>query len=92
MGTRSRPGQGVRLQELLLVADNASYTRGRAWKPSSDLRGRPLSPELKTLCPSHDDSVAKVTAAAKAAREAGVILPHAQRHYVRSAKASAIPE
>ena len=33
----------------------------------------------------------KVTAAAKAARDAGVILPEAESDYVEKARASAIP-
>jgi hypothetical protein len=50
------------------------------------------SAELKKLYPSHDAYVAKVTAAAKAVREAGVILPHAESDYIQRAKGSAIPE
>jgi hypothetical protein len=54
---------------------------------------QPFPPaKLKKLYPSHDAYVAKVAAAAKAAREAGVILPHAESDYLERAKASAIPE
>jgi hypothetical protein len=49
------------------------------------------SQKLKGLYPSHEAYVAKVTAAAKAAREAGVILPDAESDYIQRAKASAIP-
>lgn len=54
---------------------------------------QPFPPaKLKKLYPSHDAYVAKVAAAARAAREAGVILAHAESDYVERAKASTIPE
>ena len=48
--------------------------------------------KLNVLYPSHRDYVSKVAAAAKASREAGVILPIAEIDYVEKAKAAAIPE
>jgi len=48
--------------------------------------------KIKTLYPSHENYVAKVTAAAKSAREAGVILPNAERDYVQRAKFSTISD
>jgi len=53
---------------------------------------QPFWPErLKELYQSHEAYVTKVTAAAKAARDAGVILPKAENEYVQKAKASTIP-
>jgi hypothetical protein len=52
---------------------------------------QPFSPErLKGLYQSYEAYVTKVTAAAKEAREAGVILPQAENDYIQKAKASTI--
>lgn len=47
--------------------------------------------QLKELYPTHQDYVDKVTAAAKAAEEAGVILPYRAQEYIREAQAAPIP-
>jgi hypothetical protein len=53
----------------------------------------PFSPEkLKRLYPTHDDYVAKVKAAAEAARDAGVILQRTVDDYIKRAEAAPIPE
>ncbi|MDR0876545.1 MAG: hypothetical protein LBN21_00715, partial [Treponema sp.] len=52
----------------------------------------PFSPEkIKRLYPTHDDYVAKVKAAAEAARDAGVILQRTVDDYVKRAQAAPIP-
>lgn len=47
--------------------------------------------ELKALYPTHQDYVDKVTAAAMAAEEAGIILPYRAKEYIREAEAAPIP-
>ena len=47
--------------------------------------------ELKELYPTHQDYVDKVTEAAIAAKEAGIILPYRVEEYIREAKAAPIP-
>jgi hypothetical protein len=47
---------------------------------------------LKELYPTHEDYVNKVTAAANAARDAGVILQSRVDEYIRAAEATPIPE
>lgn len=47
--------------------------------------------ELKALYPTHQDYVDQVTAAAKAASEAGIILPYRAEEYIREAQAAPIP-
>jgi hypothetical protein len=47
--------------------------------------------EIKQLYPTHADYVSKVTVAANAALQAGVILPYRVKEYVDAAKAAAIP-
>lgn len=47
--------------------------------------------ELKELYPTHQDYVDKVTAAALAAEEAGIILPYRAQEYILEAQAAPIP-
>lgn len=47
--------------------------------------------ELKELYPTHQDYIDKVTAAATAAKEAGIILPYRAEEYIREAEAAPIP-
>ena len=47
--------------------------------------------ELKELYPTHQDYVDKVTAAARAAEEAGIILPYRAEEYIREAEIAPIP-
>ena len=52
----------------------------------------PFSPELLImLYPTHEDYVAKVTAAAQAAEAAGVIRPYRTAKYIADAEAAPIP-
>jgi hypothetical protein len=81
---------GVRLPEL--EAPIASY-RGMDERGSIGGRTIPFTPEqLRKLYPTHEDYVRKVTTAAKAAEEAGVILPNRAVDYVAAARAAPIPE
>jgi alpha/beta hydrolase family protein len=84
---------GVRLPDVEVPTGcNTGYNAGAGLEALAGST-QPFPPaKLKKLYPSHDDYVAKVTAAAKAAREAGVILPNAESDYIQKAKASAIPE
>jgi hypothetical protein len=80
---------GVRLPEL--EVPTARYVVG----PSYPLGGYTLqfSPEeLKALYPTHEDYVAKITAAANAAKDAGIILPGAADEYIKAAEVAPIPE
>jgi hypothetical protein len=83
---------GVRLPDVEApIGSNTGYNIGAGL---AALVGstQPFSPErLKGLYQSHEAYVMKVTAAAKAARDAGVILPEAESEYVEKARASAIP-
>ena len=47
--------------------------------------------ELKELYPTHQDYVDQVTAAATAAKEAGIILPYRAQEYIREAEAAPVP-
>jgi hypothetical protein len=80
---------GVRLPDLEVPI--AQYIGG----PTLGLAGFtvPFSPEkLKRLYPAHADYVAKVKAAAEAARDAGVILQRTVDDYIKRAEAAPIPE
>lgn len=84
---------GVRLPDVEVPTGcNTGYNAGAGLEALLGSAQPFPSAELKKLYPSHDAYVAKVTAAAKAAREAGVILPHAESDYIQKAKASAVPE
>lgn len=80
---------GVRLPELEVPV--ASY----AASPSMRLGGYtiPFSREkLKELYPTHEDYVAKFTAAAQSACDAGVILPARVEEYKAMAEAAPVPD
>lgn len=65
-----------------------------AWNPMCMLFGQttPFSPDkLRALYPTHQDYVDKVTRAARAAREAGFILPEEEASIVAEAVAVAVP-
>ena len=83
---------GVRLPDVEVpISCNTGYN-ARAGLDALVGSTQPFPPEkLKELYPSHEAYVAKVRAAAKAACEAGVILPDAESDYIQRAKASAIP-
>ena len=83
---------GVRLPEVEVPISSNSGYNGAAGLEALTGSTEPFSREkIKALYPNHQDYVAKVTAAAKSAREAGVILPRAERDYVERAKAAHIP-
>ncbi|GAA4860397.1 alpha/beta hydrolase domain-containing protein [Paenibacillus vulneris] len=80
---------GIRLPELEVPI--ARY----AVSPFYGLGGYTIpftTEELKKLYPTHDDYVAKVTAAAESAEKAGIILPYRKDDYIRAAQAAPIPE
>jgi hypothetical protein len=83
---------GVRLPDVEApISSNTGYNEGAGLERLVGLT-RPFSRErLKELYQSHEAYVRKVTAAAKAALNAGVILPQAESDYIQQAKASAIP-
>ncbi len=83
---------GVRLPDVEVpISSNTGYNPGAGLEALVGST-QPFQPEkIKALYPSHDDYVAKVTAAAQSAREAGVILPNAEKDFVERAKASSIP-
>ena len=83
---------GVRLPDVEApISSNTGYNEGAGLERLVGLT-RPFSGErLKELYQSHEAYVTKVTMAAKAARNAGVILPKAESDYIQRAKASAIP-
>ena len=84
---------GVRMPDVEVpISSNSGYNAGAGLEALVGST-RPFQPErLTALYPTHEDYVAKVSAAARAAREAGVILPEAESDYVQRAKASAIPK
>jgi len=84
---------GVRLPDVdVPISANSGYN-GAAGLEALTGFTQPFSRgKIKTLYPSHENYVAKVTAAAKSAREAGVILPNAERDYVQRAKFSTISD
>jgi hypothetical protein len=83
---------GVRLPDVEVpIGCNSGYNAGAGLDALVGSTQPFPSQKLKGLYPSHEAYVAKVTAAAKAAREAGVILPDAESDYIQRAKASAIP-
>lgn len=80
---------GVRLPELEVPTAryvvNALFTGLVGYKiPFSEAK-------LKALYPTHQDYVEKVTAAARAAEQAGIILPYRAEEYIREAEAAPIP-
>lgn len=80
---------GVRLPELEVPTAryvvNALFTGLVGYKiPFSEAK-------LKALYPTHQDYVEKVTAAARAAEQAGIILPYRAEEYIRAAEAASIP-
>jgi hypothetical protein len=80
---------GVRLPEL--EAPVASY-RGMDGRGSIGGQTIPFTAEqIRKLYPTHEDYVSKVTTAAKAAEEAGVILPQRAAEYIAAARAAPIP-
>jgi hypothetical protein len=84
---------GVRLPDVEVPTGcNTGYNAGAGLEALVGSTQPFPSAKLKQLYPSHDTYVAKIAAAAKAACEAGVILPYAEKDYVQRAKASAIPE
>jgi Alpha/beta hydrolase domain len=92
-----RDGHGIAKGGVRLPAVEAPIGCNTGYNAGAGLEAlvgstQPFSPErLKGLYQSHEAYVTKVTAAAKAARSAGVILPEAENDYIRQAKASAIP-
>jgi hypothetical protein len=82
---------GVRLPDVEApIGCNTGYNAGAGLEALVGST-QPFSPErLKGLYQSHEAYVTKVTAAAKVARKAGVILPQAESDYIEKAKASAI--
>lgn len=83
---------GVRLPDVEVPTScNTGYNTGAGLETLVGSTKPFPAVELKKLYPTHDAYVAKVIAAAKAAREAGVILPHTERDYIEKAKASAVP-
>jgi hypothetical protein len=83
---------GVRLPDVdVPISSNSGYNAAAGLEALTGSTQPFPSEKLKVLYPSHEDYVEKVTAAAKSAREAGVILPIAERDYIQRAKASSIP-
>ena len=83
---------GVRLPDVEApIGCNTGYNAGAGLEGLVG-SSQPFSPErLKGLYQSHEAYVTKVTARAKVARDAGVILPEAENDYIQKAKASTIP-
>jgi hypothetical protein len=80
---------GIRLPELEVPI--ASY-RGQGTKSFLAGETHPFAAdELRRLYPDHKIYVDRVTAAAKAAREAGVILRARETFYIERARAADIP-
>ncbi|MGB3847074.1 MAG: alpha/beta hydrolase domain-containing protein, partial [Sphingopyxis sp.] len=80
---------GVRLPELEVPI--ASY-RGQGAKHFLAGETHPFAPEeLKRLYPDHQTYIDGITAAANAARKAGVILPGREAYYVEQARAADVP-
>jgi hypothetical protein len=80
---------GIRLPDM--EAPVGRYVAG----PAYPLIGYtvPFSPErLRQLYPTQNDYVAKVTAAANAARDAGIILPEAVDEFIQAATRAPVPE
>jgi hypothetical protein len=83
---------GVRLPDVEVpISSNSGYNAGAGLEALVGSTQPFPREKIRRLYPSHDYYLAKVTAAAKAAREAGVILPIAERDYIQRAKASSIP-
>ncbi len=80
---------GVRLPELEVPI--ARYT-GQFGPGGLAGKTEPFSADvLRGLYPTHEDYVGKVTAAARAARDAGVITPYRVDQYIAAAKSASIP-
>lgn len=83
---------GVRLPDLEVPI--ATYDGGGYGPGTTGLFGKttPFGAErLKRLYPAHDVYVARITAAANAARKAGVIMPNREESYIAEARAAGIP-
>jgi hypothetical protein len=82
---------GIRLPELEVpYGYHIINTRTRVLRGAESI---PFSTAyLKRLYPTHDDYVAKVTAAANRAKAAGVLLDRAVEDYIKRAQAAPIPE
>jgi len=76
---------GVRLPEVEVPIGAYSGRSRSSFVPMS-------AEDLKKLYPTHDDYVAKVTAAAEAARDGGFISAKSADEYIIAAQAAAIPE
>jgi hypothetical protein len=84
---------GVRLPDVEAPISSNSGYNGAAGLEALTGSTQPFTKEkIKALYPSHESYVAKVSMAAKAAREAGVILPNAERDYIERAKSALIPD
>jgi hypothetical protein len=76
---------GVRLPELEVpIASYGLAALGGTTTPFNEAK-------LLQLYPTHEDYVNKVTAAARAAEEAGYILPYRVEEYVKMAEAAPVP-
>jgi hypothetical protein len=83
---------GVRLPDV--EVPTAAYDGGGYGPGTSGLYGRskPFSAEeLKQLYPTHEDYVAKITAAARAAKKAGVIRADREQSYIEQGRAASVP-
>jgi hypothetical protein len=83
---------GVRLPDL--EVPTATYDGGGYGPGTSGLYGRSMpftAEQLKQLYPTHDRYVAKVTAAAGAAKNAGVIREDRVRSYIQEAGGASVP-
>ena len=83
---------GVRLPDVdVPISSNSGYNTGAGLEALTGSTEPFPREKIKQLYRTHDDYVAKVTAAAQSAREAGVLMPNAERDYVERAKAAPIP-
>jgi hypothetical protein len=78
---------GVRLPDVEVpISSNSGYNAGAGLEALVG-SAQPFGHEkIKMLYPTHETYVAKVTAAATAAREVGVILSHAESDYIQKSK------
>ena len=82
---------GVRLPDVEVpVSSNSGYNAGAGLEALVGSTQPFPQEEIKRLYPTHETYVARVTAAANAAREAGVILSHAESDYIQKSKASSV--
>jgi Alpha/beta hydrolase domain len=83
---------GVRLPDVEVpISSNSGYNAGAGLEALVGSTQPFAHEKIKQLYPTHEIYVAKMTAAARAAREAGVILSHAENDYIQKSKASSIP-